>query len=249
MNNIGLIAERFQRSADHYESSAIVQKAMAEDLVSHLVRTSGCNFGKILEMGCGIGILTGIIRKMLKFSMLFTNDIVPAFRYNKHNNHENVKFILHDMEEAGFFPAGLSLVISNAAFQWLNDLESFVNNISLNINPGGILAFTTFGENNFIEFSSLGWHGLNYHTEEEVIKISGDYFNPLYTETREEKLFFKNGMSVLRHVKSTGANAIGKYAWTKGKISKLVSDYESQFAIEKGVPLTYNPMFFILRRK
>ena len=58
---------------DKYDENAFVQRITAEKLVSSL---SQKKFDKILEIGCGTGILTKQIEQNLVFRKYFANDIV-----------------------------------------------------------------------------------------------------------------------------------------------------------------------------
>ena len=211
MNNKKLIAARFEKNAGDYEKNAMVQKVMASTLIRCLIKSSGKNFGDVLELGCGAGLLTKILLRNLNIDFLTANDISPVYESMLPVN-KKIRYINHDMEDASFLPDALDLVISNAAIQWLDDFGSFIERLALKIKSGGTFAFTTFGEDNFIEFSSLGIDVLKYHSMEKIVSMAEKSFKTLHFENRHMKLHFKSPLEVLMHVRSIGANAVsGKY--------------------------------------
>ena len=64
--NTTLIKQRFSRSLQTYEQTAIVQREMAKILTEFLPQNK--NFDSILEIGCGTGFLT---RELVKKNKLY----------------------------------------------------------------------------------------------------------------------------------------------------------------------------------
>ena len=62
--NPKLIKNKFKKSMDKYDENAVVQKLMAEKLIANLPQKS---YEKILELGCGTGILTKHIAQSLSY--------------------------------------------------------------------------------------------------------------------------------------------------------------------------------------
>jgi malonyl-CoA O-methyltransferase len=69
---------RFDRAASTYEAHAQVQAAMARTLIDLLPRNpDGGSQGRILEMGCGTGLLTRRIRERIPEAPLTATDAAP----------------------------------------------------------------------------------------------------------------------------------------------------------------------------
>ena len=60
MNKINkkLLKTRFKKSLLTYSDNAIIQNQMAKELLIKLNELKGNKFNKILEIGCGTGVLT-----------------------------------------------------------------------------------------------------------------------------------------------------------------------------------------------
>ena len=99
-----LIARRFARSTLTYDRAAIVQRNMAEQLVTMIVeagRTS--QFNHVLELGCGTGLLTELLVQELAIKTLSLNDLVPdliSVAQGSVNGHAQVDCYPGDMDHA-----------------------------------------------------------------------------------------------------------------------------------------------------
>ena len=246
-----LVKDRFLNSVDTYDSNAIVQKKMAEELMRVLIEKSGNKFENILEIGSGTGLLTKEIVESLEFDKLVTNDFSADYNgiikgiFTDFNF--NYEFIKGDAEFIFDFPENNNLIISNATFQWFEDVIEFINRMHNVIEKDGVIAFTTFGVDNFYEVNKIQKVSLAYTSADEIIKKVADNFEVIYKHSSKEKLYFSSPIKVLQHIKNTGVNSIKNNVTIKPK--KFVSEYENQFTTEKGVSLTYNPIYIILKRK
>ena len=74
--NPKLVKKQFEKSMPEYDKNAVVQKLMAEKLISSLTAAAGSNFDNILEAGAGTGLLTKQTAARLTFKKYYANDIV-----------------------------------------------------------------------------------------------------------------------------------------------------------------------------
>ena len=140
--NKELIRKRFARNLDSYSDNAKIQKVMAERLFSFLEKKE---FSKVLEIGCGTGFLTEIAARKLEFNSYIANDIVNECEdYIKEIN-PNIQFICDDIENfINESQEKYDLIVSNAAFQWVENFEGFIKQLYEMLNPNGVLLFSTF---------------------------------------------------------------------------------------------------------
>ena len=77
--------------------------------------------------------------------------------------------------------------------------------------------------------------------------LFGTKQNSLFIKEEIKILEFKTPYEVLKHIKLSGVNAIGKTSFTKSKLNKLINDYYKYFkATDKhSVSLTYHPIYII----
>jgi len=246
-----LVKERFLNSVDTYDSNAIVQKNMAQELIRVLIEKAGNKFDNILEIGSGTGLLTKEIVDALDFEKLVTNDfssdyngIIKGIFTDINFNYE---FIKGDAEFIFNFPEDNNLIISNATFQWFEDVVEFLIRMHSALDNDGVIAFTTFGVDNFYEVNKIQKVSLAYTNPNEIIDKVSDKFEILYSHSSKEKLYFDSPIQVLKHIKDTGVNSVKNGSTFNPK--KFISEYQNNFASEKGVSLTYHPIYIILKKK
>lgn len=242
-----LIASRFRKAIKSYDENAVVQREMADGLICSIKKYCGINFETILEIGCGTGILTKKIIKNFNFYTLYANDLVGEFENHLIENiSKNIIFIPGDAEIMDCFPQNCDIIVSNSTFQWLGGIESFFARIERFLKTGGILAFTTFGPENFKEMSNVTGVKLNYPGFEEIENYCEKRFSMIFKESKIKKIRFDSFMSILKHIKATGSNGITRKRWTKSHIENFSLEYKK---IYKEFSLTYNPCCFIMRKK
>lgn len=241
--NKDLIQKRFAKNLDTYNDNAKIQKKMAERLLSFLDRK---DFDDILEIGCGTGFLTQLVNEKFSFKTYTANDIVESCeKYVKEIN-PKINFIPADIEKAvENSDKKYDLIISNAVFQWVENLESFIKLLVSKLNDGGVLLFSTFGPENFREVNFVLGKTLPYYSANELQEIIKDYKN--IVEQEMHVMAFKTPKDILKHIKSTGVNALEMVSWTKTDMQKFENGYNNFCS---GIPtLTYHPIYVKIENK
>lgn len=241
--NKDLIQKRFAKNLDTYNDNAKIQKKMAERLLSFLDRK---DFNDILEIGCGTGFLTQLVNEKFSFKTYTANDIVESCeKYVKEIN-PKINFIPADIEKAvENSDKKYDLIISNAVFQWVENLESFIKLLVSKLNDGGVLLFSTFGPENFREVNFVLGKTLPYYSANELQEIIKDYKN--IVEQEMHVMAFKTPKDILKHIKSTGVNALEMVSWTKTDMQKFENGYNNFCS---GIPtLTYHPIYVKIENK
>jgi malonyl-CoA O-methyltransferase len=248
-----LIGKRFSRRIASYDEAAVVQRSMAQMLVeqlSHIQESREC--GSALELGCGTGVLTRSLLSAFKLEHLVVNDLTAAYDERIRSiiapfNIARYEFLAGDMEQVTL-PQQMDLIVSNAAFQWLTDPGAFLSKVVECLKPGGILAFATFGPEQYTEIASLTGDRLPYLTLDACRGALEPAGTVLYTYEDHMSLVFDSPMGVLGHIRDTGVNAVRSRFWTRRDQREFVQRYQERFQHEDGVRLTYNPIYLIFRK-
>ncbi len=243
-----LIRRRFARSLATYSDNAAVQNQIAGRLMAELVEVAGREFDRIFEIGIGSGLFTELIVEKLGFRELFLNDIVEECSACA-GRIVGSSFIPGDIESLAEFPGNLDLIVSNAVFQWLHDLPHTLSRLADALVPGGILAFSTFGPDNFSEIRSLTGVSLGYYSLAELKELLSECFDVISAQEKSYFLEFSDPHAVLHHMKSTGVTAAGGKRWTRTTLAKFSNEYISRFSSPSGVVLTYQPITIIAAAK
>lgn len=233
----------FEKSLDSYYDNAIVQRDMAENLVSAIL-SFGNNYGHVLELGAGAGILTELLSKSVSYDKYCTNDLTE----------KSEKYVRKYLKETVFYSGNalkikpdikFDLVVSNAMFQWL-DLDEMKNKAKLLLNNAGMLAFSTFAPDNYKEVRDLTGLTLDYRTFDEVKKIFSDEYDILFTKEYKKVLEFKTPLELLAHMKNTGVNSLNRTCWTFKDVKDFCEAFSKKY---ERVHLTYSPMIFVMKLK
>lgn len=242
------VQKGFVKSIETYRKHAIVQEAIASRLINELSRQPATKFPKVLEIGCGPAVLTEKYFQHFDADIYYANDIVEEYASILTDINPKIQFLPGDIESMEL-PSSLDLVISSSTFQWFNNLDEFLSKIHDILNPNGYLVFSTFGPDNYREIREVNGKGLNYLSFGKHVKLLSEKFDIIWSERENITRYFANPLGVLSHMKQTGVNGIPGKAWTKSDLRKFEEDYQDLFGIDLGVPLTYQPLYFIAKPK
>ena len=238
--NKELIKKRFGRKLSSYNTHARIQKQMAEKLIN-LVSGEKEN---ILEIGCGTGLLTKLVSDKLSFGKYVALDIVSGCGDFINKINKNIEFVNCDIENYINNTEKYDLIISNASLQWIENLPDFIHKLYSKLKNGGTLLFTTFGTENFREIYYVMGKTLPYYS----IKELREKFSELSPTIEEEirVMAFKTPIEVLKHIQSTGVNAISSETWTKKDLENFENGYNN-FCANRPT-LTYNPIYVKIQK-
>jgi len=147
------IRRNFARRAQSYDRHAGMQRLMAHRLVA-AVGGSLAGARCILEIGCGTGYLTGLLRQANREARLVALDLdaaLVAVARRRLGPEAGVAWLVADGETQ--LRGSYDLVIANATFQWFTRPGETLAAYYLGLAPGGVLAFSTLGPQTFQELA------------------------------------------------------------------------------------------------
>lgn len=230
-----LVKKRFSRNLKTYKDNSVVQNKMADKLVE-MIRFQP---KKILELGCGSGLLTEKLIKKFNTTTYDAIDIVEDCEKYIKEISSNINFYHSDIETFNF-QNKYDLIISNAVFQWVEDLPLFIEGLKKCLSPNGILLFSTFGTDNLLEISKLTGESLKYIAIQELNSL----LHPQEIYEDKISLNFDTPKDVLKHLKYTGVNAISNNHWTKSDLKNFENGYHK--LCPNNITLTYNPIYILI---
>lgn len=110
----------------------------------------------ILEIGCGTGYLTKKLSQQFPEATITAIDFAPGMIEiaKQRINDERVHFLCGDIEEMGL-KERYDLIISNATFQWLNDMENTLIRLSHSLKNNGRILFQHLEPKHSMNFTLL----------------------------------------------------------------------------------------------
>ena len=242
--NKELVKKRFCRKLNSYNKNARIQKQMAEKLIGFLPDKKS-KHSKVLEIGCGTGLLTALAVKNLSYKTYTAIDIVSDCKEYIKTISEDIEFISGDIEDyISSNDKKYDLILSNASFQWIENLPEFIDKLVQKLNEGGILLFSVFGVENYREIFYVTGKTLPYISKTEYEKKLQKY-EP-FVEEEVRVMAFATPLDVLKHMQNTGVNAISSEIWTKRDLINFENAYNVFCANHP--TLTYNPVYIKIQK-
>ena len=168
----GLIRARFSSAAENYDRYAVHQKQIAR-ILSGITAEISCS--RILELGCGTGILSRLLRDIHPEAHLLLTDSAPGMvsvcRTRVHPS-SLVRHSIWDFENS-LCEQPHDLVVSSCSLQWLRNPADFGHRLHGMVSPGGETAHAIPVKGMLKEFqgsfakTGIEWPSLNYLTGEE----------------------------------------------------------------------------------
>ncbi|MBU1083941.1 MAG: methyltransferase domain-containing protein [Candidatus Omnitrophota bacterium] len=246
-----LVEHNFSRNAAVYEDHASVQKRCAE-MTAELL--GGGKFERILEVGCGTGLYTRILRRRYPGAFIDAVDLSKSMVDIASRRTDDPLTDFHVLD-GEYIPRKKSydLITSNASFQWFQDLEGSLARFRGMMAGGGVLCFSIYGPGTFRELQEvLSEHFGRYirltsaafpdgRTVENIIR---KYFKRVRRKEEEFMPDFISLWDLLRDIKKSGARGngiqgdifLGKYT-----VKALEKAYVDRF---KGIKATHQVSFF-----
>ncbi len=251
------IARGFSAAAAHYERWAAPQRTIAEALATLLPETLPP--GPILDLGCGTGLLTGLLIERYPGHKVVGVDVAPAMVEAcraKWPDTAIAEFILDDAEQ--FSAEGpWALVASSCSFQWFEHPTEDLCRFGGHLAPGGFVALAVPVQGSLPELNDCygvvlkrtmpGLTFLPPATYEEALEDTGLLMRSVKSEP--VVTLYDHGMDALRSFKGVGATFQHQHEYSalSGKtVRALVKEYDRLFALADGrVPLTYQALYCV----
>ncbi|WP_297578295.1 malonyl-ACP O-methyltransferase BioC [uncultured Helicobacter sp.] len=244
------IRQGFQRAKPTYAQNAKVQQTMQQKLLAILRKHCKTrNLGNILELGCGNGLLARNLALSFEFESYLAVDLVDFsndfIKIQKDIPHK-IDFLQADFEDLAQISnknpnLQYDLILSNASMQWVNQ-RGFLPQLSVLLRPNGILAFSTFGAENYQELRASCGIGLEYLEPKDYAEILQSDFKILESFEARIPLHFSNTLALFRHLRDTGVNSL-QQGFRLNK--KFLTDYATRFHNV----LTYHPIYLLAQKR
>jgi malonyl-CoA O-methyltransferase len=211
------VRRSFDRSAPHYDHSAVLQHEIAKRLLERLdyIRLQP---HRILDLGCGTGRETKALAQRYPCASTIGIDFSSAMlkcAQQQASSIPKIEWICADIEQVPLADDCVDLIISNATLQWANDIGSTFHEWWRILRPGGLLLLTTFGPDTLMELRQA-WHQVDadygaYHVSPFVdMHHLGDAlltvgFTDPVMDMEQFTLLYSNVRALMQDLKMLGA--------------------------------------------
>lgn len=243
------IANNFSRCAHLYDKYADIQNKAAFELAGYLKNN---NFSRILELGCGTGNYTLLLRDRFKNAGIRALDISEEMIAvaQKKLKHKDIEFIVADAEK--IVPDHhFDLITSNACFQWLNDLKQALPRYAASLPRGGVLCFSIFGPRTFRELNTVLESVLKTSRVDSTFFCNRDDLKAVLKTNfksvqinevcyKESLMSFKNLLEKIKYSGVRGNGLDKRIYFSRGLLEKLQKTYLDKF---QQIRVTYQVFF------
>ncbi|MDX3885888.1 MAG: methyltransferase domain-containing protein [Sphingomonas sp.] len=149
------VAHAFGQARD-YDAAARVQAHAARRLAERIGALSLPRRPRVLEIGCGTGLLSETLIRRIGLGDWLLTDIAPAMLdrcAERIGPRLDVGFALVDGERPDV-EGDFDLICSSFAFQWFADLPGAIGRLKALLRPGGRLAFATMAAGSLAEWDA-----------------------------------------------------------------------------------------------
>jgi malonyl-CoA O-methyltransferase len=245
------IRRAFGAAAEGYEDSAGVQAIVAETVAKLAAQRRVAAQARILEIGCGTGLLTRHIRAQWPEAELAVSDLAPEMvRQAARNPMLSASFFTMDGEWPCFEGEWFDLILSSLAFQWFEDLPSALERLFALLRPGGSLIFSTMADRSFAEWRAAHEElGLTAGTPDypslDALKALAAGYPDGAAFDEDYAVEFGSARAFLKHLKGIGATvaAEGRAPLSPAQLRQVSRAFEAG-----GARATYHVGFVRLSR-
>jgi malonyl-CoA O-methyltransferase len=247
------VIRNFSRSANLYDKYSKVQQLSASRLIKS---TGGNSLSKILEIGCGTGNYTLLLKKRFLGARIMAIDISAGMIEvaKRKLSKGGIDFMVGDGEEH-IADERFDLITSNSCFQWFNKLAVALEKYRGMLVNGGEISFSIFGPQTYQELNTvikLYFNGSSItsagfiprHRLEALLKRN---FSSVELSELRYKRTFRGLETLLKEIKYSGTrgNGLPKGLYlSRMLLKKMEDEYLKRFG---SIYATYH--IFICRGK
>lgn len=254
MNQKQAIQRNFSRRGVTYDRYARVQPWMAAELLRGC-REALARARSILEIGCGTGYLTQLLRQANPSATLIALDLdlsLLKIARRRLAGDADIHFVAADGE--AFSGGSYDLIIANSVFQWFSRPRETLQEYHRLLGPGGCLAFSTLGPATFRELDtalrraagnqpwpeSPGVVALSFSGKERWQRfLSQAGFQEVLVQQEEYTETHPTVQDFLRALQGTGATNPAPRPLSPRLFRHMAAIYHQAFEVDGFIPVTY----------
>lgn len=260
LNQLDLVARRFDQAASTYDQAAILQQRTADQLIERCAFLN-LDVQRILDVGTGTGYALPKLAALFPEAELHAVDAAPSMLAAAQERCQEAGLKLNtycsDAHHLPIEPSSIDLVFCNLMAQWSPNPPQLWTQLLKALKPGGCLMLATYGPDTLKELKA-SWaqvdtaqhvnHFLDMHDIGDQLRAAG-FIDPVMDRS-ESILTYGRVMDLCRDLKAVGANSILNPAqhaprglMGQGKFAQLCHAYQAYRTDADKYPASYEVIF------
>ena len=250
------IASQFTRAATSYDSLAIVQKVIADDLLEVLTKR---RFERLLDVGCGTGRVTQqlseraeqVIGLDLSMGMLRFAQTQPPM-----SPLSNITWLNADADQLPLASDSIDGVFSSMALQWSQNLSACYQELFRVCRPNARVVLAIMSHGSLFELADA-WQILDqqqhinaFHDQQTLLSKALNAGFSGHATVKTYTTWHPNVTGAMHSIKDIGAKKAvatdNVVSLTKGRLIRLQQRYAELYEQAGQIPLTYKVTFLEL---
>jgi len=254
------LEKKFSKAAQKYLNTAYVQKAVAARLVELIPQE--IHPKRILEVGCGPGVLTGLLLQRFAEAEIDCLDLSPEMLQHLSSEFASprINLIQGNFLDEGIKLQTYDLIISSSSMHWFNPLSSAFEKVEKLLSSGGIFLVALMVEGTLKELRELRAslfpkkkNFLDFHSADDISKsLKSVGLELVFEENRPYIESHNDPFSFFRSLSDRGVTASSgkENQLSRGELLALAEQYQNKYGSEKeiGVPATYQVVTTVLKK-
>ncbi len=257
------IRRNFARRAESYDRQAGVQRLMAQGLLARLTGALPRS-GRLLEIGCGTGYFTELIKRNCNGARLTALDLdarLVAAARQRLGAGAGVRWLVADGEtlSRGRFDA----IVANATFQWLTRPAESLQVYCGLLNSDGLLAFSTLGPGTFLELAGSleqAARALKLSCPPDIAAqgfldeaawrelLAGAGFRQVELNRQCLTIIYPSVPAFFQALQATGATNPQPRPFSPRLLKALIQAYREGYEADGAIPVTYEIIWAVARK-
>lgn len=191
MENFELSVQRFDQFAAEYAQRFMDLNAYS-DSIGRFCNFIGNNRPAILELGCGPGNVTSLLKSRFPESRIMAIDLAPRMIEIARKQLPDVDFLVMDVRDISIVPVKFDAIMCSFCLPFLSktDAAKLITDCSVHLVTGGVLYISTMeGDEQRAGYETTSFSGdskiyFNYHRQQDL----EDAFAKSGFEIRQAKL-------------------------------------------------------------
>lgn len=250
------IRENFSKSAKLYDEISSLQQEIADELLTRLHDVPAASH--VLDIGMGTGYLLKMLHLRYPDVVLFGLDYALGMLQEAAQKNRAARVLQADANALPFADRCFDVVVSNVAYQWVDDLGSAFAEVKRVLKDKGKFCFTVFSEHTLCELKDLiiqfVWNddlepfaGLpNSIAIEQALKNLG--FCDIAIEHSRNRSYYEQLQELLVWLKLVGANRYWPKHFHRGLsgrkfITTLGNEYTKRFSEDGKIFATFEVLY------